>query len=49
MGDIDSAHESATGDVAGVGYTGAGSQNEMCYIGGSDDEGLAYSYSIDGL
>jgi outer membrane protein OmpU len=49
MGDIDSAHEAATGDVAGVGYAGNGFRNEMGYIGGGDDEGLSYSYSIDGL
>ena len=51
MGDISDAAESAVGDVAGVGYT-AGSvmvDNEMGYIGGTDDEGVAYSYSVNGL
>jgi outer membrane protein OmpU len=48
MGDITSAQEAATGDVAGVGY-GTMSTNEMGYIGGGDVEGLAYSYAIDGL
>ncbi|MBF9039670.1 porin [Rhodobacterales bacterium LSUCC0387] len=47
MGDIGSAHESATGDLAGVGYTMT--NNEMTYIGGGDDEGVAWSYSVDNL
>ena len=47
MGDIGSAHESATGDLAGVGYTM--SSNEMGYAGGGDDEGVAWSYSVDNL
>ena len=47
MGDIDSAHESATGDLAGVGYTLA--LNEMGYIGGGNDEGVAYTYTVNGL
>ena len=49
MGDIDSAHEAATGDLHGVGYSSLSFRNEMGYIGGGDDEGLAYSYSIEGL
>jgi outer membrane protein OmpU len=47
MGDVGSAHESATGDLAGVGYTM--SKNEMGYAGGGDDEGVAWSYSVDNL
>jgi len=47
MGDVGSAHESATGDLAGVGYTMA--KNEMGYIGGGDDEGVSWSYSVDNL
>ncbi|MCV2876212.1 porin [Rhodobacteraceae bacterium XHP0102] len=47
MGDIDSAHESATGDLAGVGY--ANTQNEMGYAGGGDDTGVSYTYTIEGL
>ena len=47
MGDIDSAHEAATGDLHGVGYTM--SANEMGYAGGGDDEGVAYTYSVNGL
>ena len=47
MGDVGSAHESATGDLAGVGYTM--SKNEMGYIGGGDDEGVAWSYTVDNL
>jgi len=47
MGDVGSAHESATGDLAGVGYTM--SANEMGYAGGGDDEGVAWSYSVDNL
>ena len=47
MGDVGSAHESATGDLAGVGYTM--SSNEMGYAGGGDDEGVAWSYSVDNL
>ncbi|WP_340297920.1 MULTISPECIES: porin [unclassified Roseobacter] len=47
MGDVGSAHESATGDLAGVGYTM--SSNEMGYAGGSHDEGVAWSYSVDNL
>ena len=49
MGDIDSAHEAATGDLHGVGYSSLGFTNEMGYIGGAHDEGVMYSYSIDGL
>jgi outer membrane protein OmpU len=48
MGDIDSAHEAATGDLHGVGY-GPNAQNEMGYIGGGDDEGVSYTYSMNGL
>ena len=47
MGDVGSAHESATGDLAGVGYTM--SKNEMGYAGGTHDEGVAWSYSVDNL
>jgi len=47
MGDIGSAHESATGDLAGVGYTMA--KNEMGYIGGALDTGAAWTYSVDNL
>ena len=43
MGDIGSAHESATGDLHGVGLTL--SSNEMGYAGGGDDTGVAYSYT----
>jgi len=51
MGDIDSAHEAATGDLHGVGYTGSTNMDRgaMGYIGGAHDEGVMYSYSIDGL
>jgi len=47
MGDVGSAHESATGDLAGVGYTM--SSNEMGYAGGGNDEGVAWSYTVDNL
>ena len=49
MGDISSGHKSATGNVAGVGYTGLSDKNEVGYIGGGDDEGISYSYTIEGL
>jgi outer membrane protein OmpU len=49
MGDVDSGHKSATGNVAGVGYTGLSDRNEVGYIGGADDEGISYSYTIEGL
>ncbi|MBF9045840.1 porin [Rhodobacterales bacterium LSUCC0031] len=49
MGDVDSAHKAATGNVAGVGYTGLSDRNEVGHIGGGDDEGLLYSYTIEGL
>ena len=48
MGDITAAHKAATGNVAGVGYVGIGDKNEVGYLAGAD-EGLAYSYTIDGL
>ena len=49
MGDVGSAHESATGDLAGVGYTL--SNNEMGYLGGgtAHDEGVNWSYTVDNL
>ena len=49
MGDVGSAHESATGDLAGVGYTMT--NNEMGYLGGgtAHDEGVNWSYTVDNL
>ncbi len=47
MGDITAANEAATGDVAGVGYAGKTS-HAFTYLA-TADEGLAYSYSVDGL
>ena len=46
MGDIDGANKAATGNVAGVGYTGAGDRNEIDFVGGGDDEGALYEYSF---
>ncbi|MCV2876249.1 porin [Rhodobacteraceae bacterium XHP0102] len=52
MGDIDSAAEKAVGDVAGVGYQisdVAIASQEAGFLGGGDDEGVMYEYSINGL
>ncbi len=47
MGDIDAAIEKALGDVSGVGYQLA--LQEAGFLGGGDDEGVMYEYSINGL
>ena len=49
MGDIDSAANNAVGQIAGVGYTGLGTLNEIAYVGSGDDEGLLYEYSASGF
>lgn len=45
MGDVDNAAEAAVGDLAGVGYTGAGDYNEQMYLNSSDLPAALYSYS----
>ncbi|MBF9056289.1 porin [Rhodobacterales bacterium HKCCA1065] len=47
MGDVGGAHESATGDVAGVGFIGG--WNEMDNYISTDKTALGYSYSVNGL
>ena len=47
MGDVGSAHEAATGDLAGVGYTMA--SNEMGYHGGTTGTDARWEYSVDNL
>ena len=49
MGDIDSAAQNAVGQIAGVGYTGLGTLNEIAYVSSGDDEGLLYEYSASGF
>jgi outer membrane protein OmpU len=46
MGDESAAAEYAVGDLAGVGYTGAGSKNETAYIASSK---VVYTYSAGDL
>lgn len=44
VGSESSAAEYAVGDLAGVGFTGAGSKNENKFIGGGS---VVYTYSVD--
>ena len=55
-GDIDSAMESAVGDLPEVGLTGLNFYNELTYLtsdqddaGAQDDAGLLYEYAINGV
>ena len=48
MGDTDSAVQAGVGQVAGVGYTGNGSHNEITYLSHGDTSVL-YTYSADAL
>ena len=47
FGDVGGAHESATGDVAGVGFIGG--WNEMDNYISTDKTAVGYSYSVNGL
>jgi len=49
MGSTDSAAQNAVGQLAGVGYTGVGSHNEISYLTGGDTEMALYSYSASGF
>ena len=49
MGDVDTAAQSAVGQVSGVGLTGLGDLNEVSYIGGGNDPTALYEYSTGDL
>ncbi|WP_343080191.1 porin [Ostreiculturibacter nitratireducens] len=53
MGDVDSAAESAVGDVSGVGLTGLGDYNETLYVTSSMESGgdphVLYAYTMGDL
>ena len=48
MGDTDSAVQAGVGQVAGVGYTGVGSHNEITFLSHAETSVL-YTYSADAL
>ena len=48
FGDVGGAHESATGDVAAVGFTEAGGSQAFGYLS-TAKTAVGYSYSVDGL
>jgi outer membrane protein OmpU len=45
MGDVDTAAQTAVGQVSGVGLTGLSDLNEVAYIGGGADPTALYEYS----
>lgn len=49
MGDVSGGAETVVGDLAGVGLTGLGDQNENRYLLGANDPSALYSYSVEGL
>ena len=49
MGDVDTAAQTAVGQVSGVGLTGLGDVNEVTYIAGGADPTALYEYSTGDL
>lgn len=49
MGDVSGGAETVVGDLAGVGLTGLGDQNENRYLLGANDPNALYQYSVEGL